>query len=361
MDLQTLRLPENLQASSAWAGVRECARFVISVRERARFVFSVRAFAILVLSLGLLLPLAPRVVSSEEAVSVLYAGSLAGVMENGVGPAFTHATGIAYQGEAQGSLAGARMIRDKLRVPDVYISADPAVNERVLMGAANGNLVNWYLTVAASQLVLGYNPASKFAAKIEDARAGRITWYELLETPGFRFGRGDPSIDPKGYRTIFMFDLAGTFYQRPEIPKLLGEPRNPAQVYPEIVLLARLEAGEFDAAIFYKHEAVAHRLPYLTLPPQINLGDQNFAASYAQESYDSPAGEHVVGAPILFTITIPATVRHETAALAFTKFVLSSDALLTQNGFTTVSHQVGGDAGLVPAELRGFITGAFHP
>jgi molybdate/tungstate transport system substrate-binding protein len=350
MGFRILRLPENVNAS----GVRA------NVRERVRSLFGVHGFvAILVLSFCVLLT--PRAVNSAEGVSVLYAGSLAGVMENGVGPAFTAATGTAFQGEAQGSLGGARMIRDKLRFPDVYISADPAVNEKVLMGAANGNLVNWYLTVAASQLVIGYNPASKFASKFEDVRAGRMTWYELLETPGVRFGRGDPSIDPKGYRTIFMFDLAGKFYNHPEIPRLLGDARNPAQVFPEIVLLSRLEAGEFDCAIFYKHEAVAHKLPYLTLPPQINLGDQNFAASYAQESYDTPAGEHVVGAPILFTIAIPATVRHEAAALAFTKFVLSSDALLAQYGFTTVSHQVGGDAGLVPPELRGFITGAFHP
>jgi molybdate/tungstate transport system substrate-binding protein len=329
-----------------------------SVREAVRLLFGLHGVAVLVL---LALALATsRTASSEEGVSVLYAGSLAGVIENGVGPAFTKATGIAYQGEAQGSLGGARMIRDKLRFPDVYISADPAVNDKVLMGQANGNLVNWYMTVAASQLVLGYNPASKFANKIEEAREGKITWYELLETPGVRFGRGDPGIDPKGYRTIFMFDLAGKFYHRPEIPQLLGEPRNPAQVFPEIVLLARLEAGEFDAAILYKHEAVPHKLPYLTLPPEINLGDQRFAASYAQESYDTPAGEHVAGAPILFTITIPTAVRHKQAALAFTKFVLSSDALLTQFGFSTVPHQVGGDAAQVPPELRGFITGVFH-
>ncbi len=328
------------------------------LRGAVRLLFGLHAAAILVLFAFALL--VPRTAKSEEGVSVLYAGSLAGVMENGVGPAFTKATGTAYQGEAQGSLGGARMIRDKLRFPDVYISADPAVNDKVLMGTANGNLVNWYMTVAASQLVLGYNPASKFAAKFEDVRNGKMTWYELLETPGVRFGRGDPTIDPKGYRTIFMFDLAGKFYHRPEIPQLLGDARNPAQVFPEIVLLARLEAGEFDAAIFYKHEAVAHKLPFLTLPPEINLGDQKFAASYAQESYDTPGGEHVVGAPILFTITIPTTVRHNAAALSFTKFVLSSDELLTSFGFSIVAHQVGGDAAQVPPELRGFITGAFH-
>jgi molybdate/tungstate transport system substrate-binding protein len=243
----------------------------------------------------------------------------------------------------------------------VYISADPLVNQKLLMGPENGNLVRWYVTLASSQLVLGYNPASRFAAKFAAVRAGTLSWYELLETPGLRFGRGDPSIDPKGYRTLFLFDLAGKFYHRPDIPRVLGEPLNPSQVFPEVVLLARLESGEFDAGIFYKHEAVAHKLPFLALPPEINLGDQRFAASYAQESYDTKTGEHVVGAPIVFTITIPETVHQRAAALAFVKFVLSSDQLLTEFGLGALAHQVAGDATQVPQELRGFNTGVFQP
>src|SRR6476660_7507568 len=98
-----------------------------------------------------------------QKVSVLYAGSLATVMENGVGPAFTKATGYAFQGEAQGSLGGAQMIHDHLRAPDVFISADPLVNTNILMGPQNGNLVKWFAIVASSQLVLAYNPHSRFA------------------------------------------------------------------------------------------------------------------------------------------------------------------------------------------------------
>src|SRR5262245_88934 len=149
----------------------------------------------------------------ERIVSVLYAGSLAGVMENGVGPAFKTATGFGYQGEAQGSLGAGRMIRDGLREPDVFISADPLVNDDVLMGPANGNKVSWYVMMASSQLVIAYNPKSKFAAKFEDVRAGNLKWYEVLEMPGMRMGRGDPRIDPKGYRTLFMFGLAADPYK----------------------------------------------------------------------------------------------------------------------------------------------------
>jgi len=295
----------------------------------------------------------------SRAVSVLYAGSLAAVMENGLGPAFSKASGYDYKGEAQGSLGAARMIHDRLRNPDVFISADPAVNESVLMGKENGNLVNWFLTLASSQLVLGYNPQSKFASKFQDASNGSIPWYEVLQTPGVRFGRGDPRIDPKGYRTLFLFDLAAKHYSLPNLTELLGDPLNPDQVFPEIVLLARVESGQFDAGFFYKHEAVAHKLPFISLPPEINLGAIQFSDFYSQAAYTIPSGEHVRGAPIIFTITIPTTVQNRSAALEFVSFLLSSDNLLEDFGLGRLDHNAAGDISQVPTEFRHAIAGDY--
>jgi len=299
--------------------------------------------------------------SRDNMVSVLYAGSLATAMENGLGAAFSKAIGDAYKGEAQGSLGAARLIHDHLRTPDIFISADPTVNETVLMGDKNENLVSWFVTMASSQLVLAYNPKSSFADKFQAAAANTIPWYEVLQIPGVRFGRGDPTIDPKGYRTLFLFDLAGKHYQKPEIPHMLGDPLNPAQVFPEIVLLARVETGQFDAGIFYKHEVVAHHLPFVTLPPEINLGDPKFATLYAEATYKLPSGDQVKGAPIIFTITIPKTVSHPAAAEAFVRFMLSSTKLLEEFGFGTVEHQVGGDREQLPAGLRDVCSGTSKP
>lgn len=298
---------------------------------------------------------------SQEPVSVLYAGSLATVMENGVGPAFAKATGYGYQGEAQGSLGGAQMIHDHLRLPDVFISADPLVNLNVLAGPQNGDIAPWFIVVASSQLVLAYNPRSKFASKFQDAAAHHIPWYEVLKTPGVHFGRGDPNIDPKGYRTLFLFSLAGKYYHRDDIPRLLGDPENPEQVFPEVVLLARIESGQLDAGIFYKHEILAHKLPYLDLPPEINLGDPRFQDRYAQESYTTATGQHVHGASILFTVTIPDSARHRTSALAFVQFLLTSGDLLQKFGFGSVEHQVGGNSTKLPPVLRSMTAGVFKP
>ncbi len=297
--------------------------------------------------------------SRDNTVSVLYAGSLATAMENGLGAAFSKATGHAYKGEAQGSLGAARMIHDHLRSPDIFISADPTVNETVLMGDKNARLVSWFATMASSQLVLAYNPKSPFAEKFKAAAANTIPWYEVLQTPGVRFGRGDPTTDPKGYRTIFLFELAGKHYHEPEIPRMLGDPLNPAQVFPEVVLLARVETGQFDAGIFYKHEVVAHHLPFVTFPPEISLGDPKFARLYAEVSYQLPSGEQVQGAPIIFTVTIPRTASHPAAAESFVRFMLSSNTLLEQFGFGTIEHQLAGDREQMPAALRGLCSGAY--
>jgi molybdate/tungstate transport system substrate-binding protein len=299
--------------------------------------------------------------AQDRNVSVLYAGSLATVMENGIGPAFMKETGYTYHGEAQGSLGAAQLLRSHLRTPDVFISADPLVNTNLLMGPQNGNVVRWFVVFASSQLVLAYNPRSKFVTKFEEAAANKVPWYEVLATPGLRFGRGDPTVDPKGYRTFFMFGLAARYYHRNDIPKLLGEPLNPAQIFPEVVLLARVESGQFDAGIFYKHEIVARQMPYISFPDEINLGAQRFSELYAQESYTTPSGQQISGAPILFTVSIPEAAHNRDGAVAFVRFLLTHGELLKQFGFGEVEHRTGGDATQVPAELRSLTSGVFKP
>ncbi len=334
----------------------------MTTRCRVSNMRSLARFIPLIASLGLLLPvLAGAHDNLHQRVSVLYAGSLATVMER-LGPVFVAATGYEYQGEAQGSLGAARMIRDHLRQPDVFISADPSVNVNVLMGAANRNLVKWYTLLASSQLVLGFSPASRFADRFRDAQAGTVPWYEVLKTPGVRFGRGDPTIDPKGYRTLFLFRLAAEYYHRPDLYSLLGDPINAAQVFPEVVLMGQLQSGQCDAGIFYKHEAVAHKLPYISLPSEINLGDARFENNYARQIYTTAKGERIAGSRILLTITIPETVHDRQAALSFVRFMLSSDQFLRQFGLGTVEHQVGGDCTKVPVELRSLAAaGTFQP
>jgi molybdate/tungstate transport system substrate-binding protein len=310
--------------------------------------------------LSLAVPRATWAQQKPGTVSVLYAGSLGAVIDKGLGPAVEQTTGYAVQGEGHGSVAAARMIRDRLRTPDVFISADPAVNRAILMGADNRNLVDWYLTFAAADLVIGYNPKSRFKDDFEQARAGRLPWYDVLARPGVKLGRTDPNLDPKGYRALFLFELAERHYRKPGLVALLGGATNPAQIFPEPELLIRMESGQLDAAVFYRHEVMAHRLPFIELPDEVNQSHPRFAALYRERRYTTDRGLTVVGVPILFTITIPTTARNATGALAFVQFALSEHgrATLTQHGLRRAPILVGGDAAKVPLGLRGLIEGS---
>src|SRR5713101_6401578 len=95
---------------------------------------------LLPLVVGAPLASAQKASASKGTVSVFYAGSVVQLMERDVGPAFGRATGYTYQGEGKGSVALANIIKDRLRAPDVFISADPRVND-LLTGPENGNLV----------------------------------------------------------------------------------------------------------------------------------------------------------------------------------------------------------------------------
>lgn len=295
------------------------------------------------------------VLTGAGPVNVLYAGTLAGVLEHQVKPAFERDTGFTFQGEGKGSIALANLIRDRVRTPDVFISADPSVNA-TLMGPGNDDLVSWWITFASSELVIGWSPSTRFASSFKEAQAGRRTWTSVLLEPGLRLGRTDPEIDPKGYRTVSMMQLeeqrAGdsTLSRR-----ILGSPGNPAQVFLEEQLVARVQAGELDAGVFFKVEAIEARLPFLSLPPEVNQGDPRLSDVYARAQYTTARGQEHRGSPIVYTLTIPSTARNRLGAISFCQFLLSpaGTAILIREGLSRVVPAVGGDPRRLPAEVAG--------
>jgi len=293
---------------------------------------------------------------------MLYAGSLVALMEHDLGPAFTRASKTAVEGRAGGSVALAHMILDGLEIPDVFISADPEVN-RLLLNAGPGPSAPWFFTLARTTMVIAYSPQSRFAAAFREAAAGRRAWYEVLAMPGLRLGRTDPRIDPKGYRTILTLKLAERYYQRPGLEaRLLGAPENPAQTFPEEALVGRLESGQLDAGFFYLTEVEEQHLPYVALPDAINLGAPAMARSYAQVSYTDAAGRVYRGAPILYTVTIPSTVRNLPGAVEFVRFLLAPTGrrILDAHGLLPVPVLAGGDPGTVPPALRPLVRGTYE-
>jgi molybdate/tungstate transport system substrate-binding protein len=263
-------------------------------------------------------------------VSVLYAGSLVNLMEHGIGPAFDKTGGGRFQGYAGGSDLLARQVKGKLRQGDVFISANPRVNDS-LSGATNGNWVDWYVTFAQSPLVIGYNPSSRFAADLKSK-----PWYEVLQAPGIRIGRTDPKLDPKGRLTVAVLDKAADATKQPGLAqKVLGAPENPAQVFPEETLVGRLQSGQLDVGFFYSTETSDLKIPALTLPPSMTLSAH-------------------------YTATILAGAPNPAGADRFLTFLLGAEGrqLMRAHGLGLVTPAVSGDASKVPAALRPVISAA---
>jgi molybdate/tungstate transport system substrate-binding protein len=211
------------------------------------------------------------------------------VMDRVLGPAFADANHVTYQGVGQGAYALARLLAARQMQADVFVSITPGPI-RVLQQA---KLVGAAVPVASTRMVIAYSPRSRFAPALNEAAQGRGRWWEILRTQGLRFGRTDPLTDPQGQNIIFTMELAERYYHTPGLARaVLGPVINPAQIFAEPSLLSRLEAGQIDASSGYHSAVASHRLPYVSLPPEINLGDPAYDADwYARVSVALPQSD----------------------------------------------------------------------
>lgn len=242
--------------------------------------------------------------TGNGAVNVLYAGSLVNLITKQAGPAFQTASGYSVTGAGAGSTALVTDIKGKVYKGDVFISASPTAT-KTLMGSANGDWVTWYVSFASSNLVLGYNANSKFASVIKSE-----PWYKAITTPGLKLGFTDPATDPKG--KLVAEALTDTAKAK-NLPALTTIKDDKGDVFPEETLVARLQAGQLDAAFFYTIEATPVNIP------TVALTGEDLKASYTIST--------LKGAP------------NEPGAEAFTAYLLgpSGQAVLKQDGFDLIT------------------------
>jgi molybdate/tungstate transport system substrate-binding protein len=233
----------------------------------------------LLLAASLALSAASRAFAGES-ITVAYAGSMGRLMDQGLNPAFTAATGTAVHGIGHGAVALAHLISGGAMKPDVFVpvSAGPA---KIVRAAG---LADKAVPVASTSMVLAYSPFSKFATRFKAAKGA--DWTKIFLDPAFRLGRTDPTADPQGRYVLFALQLAGIYYKIPSFAaKVAGAVLNPAQIFAEPSLLARLEAGQIDATLGYKSAVVSQQLPFIELPDAVNLSNPALAKSvYDQAS-----------------------------------------------------------------------------
>ncbi len=270
-------------------------------------------------------------------IRVAYAGSMGAVMDQKIGPAFAQAHGAEYQGIGQASYALAHLLASKQMQADVFVPVTPGPMRFLL----KAGLVKRAVPIAGTQMALTYSPTSKFAAAFASAKAGKKVWYEVLESPGLRFGRTDPATDPQGRNIIFTFLLAQNFYHVADLAqKVLGPIRNESQIFAEPSLLTRLESGQIDASVGYLSAIKSQHLPYIELPREINLADPAyFNTSYSKVSFSTTGadGKPIAAKPepLVFYAAALTNAEHPDLAAQFVEFLTGAQAqnLLRDSGY----------------------------
>jgi molybdate/tungstate transport system substrate-binding protein len=265
---------------------------------------------------------AASMAASKEKVSAIFAGSLVDIMEKSLGPEFTAATGYPFEGFGGGSNEDAAAIKGKVRQADVFVSASSSADKE-LEGAANGSWVSWYSTFTSSNLVLGYDPKTKFGKQLA---AGK-PWYKVLTEPGILVGRTEPKADPKGKLTVEALDAAAKKLHDPALARAL----NHFGIFEETSMLARLQAGQIDAGFFYVVEAKTAHVPTVPLTPIYKYAD--------------------------YTVTLLNNAENEAGSEALVSFFLSPKrkAVEKEYGLTPIKPEFSGDVSAVPASLRSIV------
>ncbi len=275
---------------------------------------------------------------AADALRVAYAGSMGVVMDRLIGPAFAKANGVEYQGIGQGAYALARQLQGKLLQADVFISITPGPID-ILRSAG---MIGAAVPVASTQMVISYSPRSRFVSEFEAAAQGTKPWYEVLQTPGLRFGRTDAATDPQGQNIIFTMLLAQNFYRQPGLAdRILGGYQNPRQIFSEASLLSRLEAGQLDASSGYLSAARSHHLPFIQLPDEINLSNPAMAAKWyktVQFGIKLASGKQVTfnTQPLVFYATVLKDSKRPALAEKFVQFLQSTEGqkMFRDNGYS---------------------------
>ncbi len=263
---------------------------------------------------------AARHAAAAEAITVAYAGSMGKLMDKGMNPSFAAATGVSVHGIGQGALALAHLITGGAMKPDVFVpvSAGPA---KIVEEAGLG--VGKAMPVASTSMVLAYSPASKFAAQLKAAKGA--DWTKIFMDPAFRLGRTDPTVDPQGQYVLFALQLAEAHYKIPGFAQEVAGPMlNPAQIFAEPSLLARLEAGQIDATLGYKSAVVSQKLPFIELPDAVNISNPAMKATYAKASLEVK-GKTIHPSPLVFYALALKCAANPKAAADYVSFLAGPD------------------------------------
>lgn len=258
---------------------------------------------------------------NEGPLVVFNAGSLARPIRAAL-DTFAVREGVRFEQEQAGSLETARKITELGRIPDVVALADHEIFPQLLVPEH----ASWYARFARNRMVLAHTGQSRHADAITPAN-----WWRIVLRPGVETGHSDPNLDPAGYRSLLVMQLAERYYRQPGLAERLRRAVPPRNVRPkEIDLVALLETGELDYAFEYESVARGASLGFVPFPDSISLGnmsDSGFYETATVRIVGRRPGDSITmrGEPIVYALSIPLRAPHPRLAERFVMFLMSED------------------------------------
>jgi molybdate/tungstate transport system substrate-binding protein len=227
--------------------------------------------------------------------------------------------GVDILREGGGSTKMARLISEVGKYADIMASADYTVidNNLIPKDAA------WNIRFATNQLVLCYTDKSRYADQIN-----ADNWYTILQKKDVVWGHSDPNLDPCGYRSLMVLQLAEKFYGIKGLYQKLLDNRPMKNVRPKSVELVNLlKTGNMDYAWEYLSVAVQHGLKYVALNDHINLGNYRYDNFYKMAEVKvtgKKPGTWTVkkGKSCTYGITMVKNSTNQEATIAFLQYML---------------------------------------
>ncbi|MBS3783434.1 MAG: tungstate ABC transporter substrate-binding protein WtpA [Anaerolineae bacterium] len=287
----------------------------------------------------------------EGNLTIFHAGSLT-VPVDALTIAFQEQhSNVTFDTEAAGSRTTARKVSELGRQADLVMSADYTVIDNLLIP----DFADWNVRFARNTMVIAYTDQSKFADEITSDN-----WYEVLPREGVIYGHSEPDVDPCGYRTLMVWQLAEQYYDRPGLYETLVENCPPENIRPKSVeLIALLESGDMDYAYEYRSVAVQHGLNFVELPEEINLSMVAHADFYSEAEVElsgEEPGETITtqGKPIVYGVTIPSNAPSPQLAQAFVEFLFGPEgqATMDKQGQPPIVPPVSATWDTLPTDLQ---------
>ncbi len=272
--------------------------------------------------------------------------------------------------EPHGSAEAIIQITEIHKVSDILVSADYSLIPKMMFP----EYADWYIQFARNEIVLVYTPESNYANEINENN-----WYEILNRTNVKFGFSNPNLDPCGYRTVMVLQLAEICYDYPtifddlvaantnletieendnyliQVPKDLNLNTNKLEISDKSVsLLIKLEAHSIDYAFEYRSVAVQHGFKFVELPDEINLTNTNHENTYKKVKVWLANGKVLTAEPIVYGITIPNNAPNKNFAVEFIKLLITEygQEVFENCGQPPIVPAVASDVDKLPENLQ---------